>query len=242
MRIPGGIRRKLEKRRGGISCILTKIEKEFGLKVQYARKKYLIIYGPHLDILELAAQTLVHLYVIKTHSENGVQGQLQGKNAVWKFNGTYAKKVVHLFAKDIRRLQRIRTVTIKATPCKVNPTCVEVLCSIRVVEIVKAEVEKIVGLIHNLYEKNWEVPDDEEEKLRVKGIIKIKNESDEILCIYDDVTRKVSVFGMDGILVLQAIGQIQNNRHRHIRDELLPDEYVSPISYTLTCFIHELFL
>ncbi|KAL4231379.1 hypothetical protein ACF0H5_008958 [Mactra antiquata] len=225
MKIPGGIVRKLEKQRGGISCVLSKLEKEFGLKVQYARKKHLIIYGPHLDILELAAQTLVHKYVIKSQPENGVIGQLQGKNAVWKFTGTYAKKVVHLFTKDMRRLQRIRTVTVKSTPCKANPTCVEVLCSIRVVEIVKANVEKIVGLVHNLFEKQWIVPEDDDEKQRVKEIINVKNESEDILCLYDDVTRAVTVYGRNEILVIQAIEQIQYSRSKHGRQEMMPDEY-----------------
>lgn len=227
MKIPGGIVKKLEKQRGGIGYILTDIEKEFGLKVDYARKKHLTIYGPHLDILELAVQTLIHRYVIKSPPENGVLGQLQGQNAVWRFIGTYAKKVVHLFAKDLRRLKRIRTVNVKATPSKVNPTCLEILCSVRVVEIVKSQVEKLVGLVHNLFEKEVLVAPDREETIRVKRLLIEKNKSKEVLCIFDGNTRKLCVVGKSEIPILQVINEFQLWHRKHVKEEMMPEEYVS---------------
>ncbi|XP_053407798.1 uncharacterized protein LOC123547558 [Mercenaria mercenaria] len=225
MKIPGGIVKKLEKQRDGISYILGRIEKEFGLKVDYVRKKHLTIFGPHLDILELAAQTLIYRYVIKSSPENGVLGQLQGQNAVWRFLGTYAKKVVHLFAKDVRRLKRVRTVTIKATPCKVNPTCLEILCSARVVEIVKSQVEKLVGLVHNLFEQEIQIPDDIAEIHRAKHIILEKNESKEVLCVFDDNTRKLTVLGKSEILVLQVVAEFNQWHRKHLKEEMMPEEY-----------------
>lgn len=227
MKIPGGIFRKLEKQRCGINCVLTKIQKEFGLKLDYVRKKHLTIYGPHLDILELAVQTLVYCYVIKSAPENGVLGQLQGHNAVWKFLGNYAKKVVHLFAKELRRLQRIHTVTVKVTPCKVNPSCLEILCSVRVVEIVKSQVEKMVGQVHNLFEKELQIPEDKQEINRVKQTIIEKNELGEVLCLFDEKTSKFTVVGRNELLVWQVIAELQQWHRLHLKEEMMPEQFVS---------------
>lgn len=226
MKIPGGIVRKLEKQPGGISYILAKVEKEFGLKVDYVRKKHLTIFGPHLDILELAAQTLIYRYVLRAPPENGVIGMLQGQNAVWKFLGSYAKKVIHLFAKDLRRLKRIRTVTVKATPCKVNPTCLEILCSVRVVEVLKSQVEKIVGLVHNLFEKEVQIPNEIHEIQRAKQIVLEKNDTGEVLCLFDDRTRKFSVSGRNEMLVFQVVVELQQWHRHHVKEEMMPEVYV----------------
>lgn len=224
MKLPGGLVRKLEKQREGIDYILGKIEKEFGLKVDYIRHKHLKIFGPHLDVLDLAAQTLVHLYVIKKPPENGVFGLLQGKNAVWKFVGNYAKKVIHLFTAELKQLRRVKTVCIKAHPCKINPVSLEILCSVRVVEKVKSQVEKIVGEVHHLHEREIKISNDAQEISRVKHLITIRNDQGEVLCLYEETSRKLKILGRNEIFVNQMVTELREDHRRHPRDEM-PDEF-----------------
>ena len=49
--------------------------------------------------------------------------------------------LARLFSKEIRRLAKMSTVSVKFSPSRVNPSSVEVLCSARMIEDVKAEVE-----------------------------------------------------------------------------------------------------
>ncbi|WAR21796.1 hypothetical protein MAR_015770 [Mya arenaria] len=199
MKIPAGIVSKLERQRCGVASISADIEREFGLK--------------------LAVQTLIHRYVLRTPPKHGVLGQLQGKNAVWKFNGNYAKKVAHLFAKELKRISRIQTVNIKATPSRLAPVCLSVLCSVRVIEIVKAEIEKVVGQLHNLFEMHLDVPDDAEQVSRVKTTVLWYADSADVLIVYDERSRRVTAWGRNELPVRHAIGDLQHERKLAVREE-----------------------
>jgi len=226
MKIPYGIVRKLERQRCGIAAIAADVERELDLKVVYERKKHMTIYGPHLDILDLAVQTLIHRYVLKTPPKHGVLGQLQGKNAVWKFVGNYAKKLTHLFAKELHRLSRIKTVAIKIHPSRVAPVSLEVLCSVRVIEIVKAEIEKIVGQLHNLCEHEMDIPDDEDQMARVKAAVLGYSKSPEVLVVMDEQSRKVTLWGRNELPVAQVLEDLKLERKLATRPGLKTSDYV----------------
>ena len=226
LKLPGGLLKKLENQRGGIENIIFEFEKEYGLKIVYRRRKSLTIYGPNPDILELAAQTLVHRYILHGQQQNGVLGHLQGPNVVWKFLGGYAKKVSQLFKNELKRIRRIKTVTLKYFPSRVNPSCVEVLCSTRVVERVKAEVEKLVGLVHGLFEAQTTIPSSKLAKMKM--FIQERTESDDsIVFIFDEKKEVLSVYGTMEAYVKQVIEEINVRIQRKTMASSLPREYVS---------------
>ena len=65
MKLPFGVVKKLEKQKGGIFPIISTIETEFGLEVNYVRDKHFVLFGPSMEVLDLMAQTLILRYVIK---------------------------------------------------------------------------------------------------------------------------------------------------------------------------------
>ncbi|KAH3789464.1 hypothetical protein DPMN_167645 [Dreissena polymorpha] len=225
MKIPTSIVKKMERNRYGIGFIISTIEREYGLKVAYERKKHMTLFGPHSDILELAVQTLIHKYVIKSPPEHGVISGLQGKNAVWKFIGNYAKKITHLFSSELQKLSKVKTVTVKATPSRIMPLNLEILCSIRVIEMVKSEVEKIVGQIHNLFLKEVLIPNDDAQIAKVKSIVQEYSPSTEVVLLFDEKHKKVMVFGRDEIKVWQAVSELQYERQQVAREDMSTRDY-----------------
>ena len=65
LKLPAGVVKKLEKQKGGIFPIISTVEREFGLEVNYVRDKHLVLFGPSMEVLDLMAQTLILRYVIK---------------------------------------------------------------------------------------------------------------------------------------------------------------------------------
>ena len=222
-----------------MNYIMTSMEREYGLKVVYNRKKQMTIYGPCLAVLELAVQTLIHKYILTTPPGNGILSLLRGKNAVWRFLGTYAKKVVHLFRKELDRIRRIRTVTVQMHPSRVSPNVVEALCSVREIEIVKSEVEKLVGLIHNLFVRELSVPDNAEQVRKVKELMQEHNFTDDVLCVVDNKSqtngsKMVRVYGRNELVVWQVVSNLKDGKRRAIKDMDTPLDCVSSTSPLLT--------
>lgn len=210
LKLPPVIVKKIEKQKGGIFPIITATEKEFGLEIKYVRDKHFIIFGPNADFLELMAQTLVLRYVMKTPLEHGIIGILQRQNAVWKFLGEYAKKVNHLFKRELAFIDRIKTVTIRAFPCQINPTCVEILCSVKVVQQVKAGVEQLVDTLNKLFGHHVRIPDTDRDKQNARDFVRFRHEHDTtVLCIFEEESRTLAIFGRNLYIVRQVANEVQ---------------------------------
>lgn len=226
MRVPSSVVLRLEKEHCGMDYIILSLEREYGLKVRYARKKGMTLYGPNLAILELAVQTLILRYVIRTPPESGILSFLRGKNAVWRFLGTYAKRIVSLFPKELDKIQRTRTVSMQVHPSKISPNILEILCSIRHVETVKTEVEKLVGLVHNLYVKELSLPEDHDQIAKVKELMQEHNETEEVLCLLNPSGRSVSVYGRNELVVYQVVSNLREGQRRAAKDQDTPSDCV----------------
>lgn len=144
----------------------------------------------------------------------------------------YAKKAAHMFTPELEGIKKIRTVSIKILPTKVCPTSVEILCSVRVIEIVKTEVENLVGMIHKLYEKEFSVQNDKNQLSRLKDLIQEQNSANEVFCWYDEGRHKVFVYGRNQLVVRQVASSLQDGCLRAVRNGDVPLDCVIFYLYT----------
>lgn len=136
---------------------------------------------------------------------------LQRQNAVWKFTGEYAKKIKHLFKRELTHIERIKTVSIRAFPCQLNPTTVEVLCSVKFVEHVKVAIEKLTNMMHKLFEYKVTIPDTETDKQNVREFVRHSQEHDNtVLCLFEEETHILTVYGRNFYIVRQVAGEVED--------------------------------
>ena len=136
---------------------------------------------------------------------------LQRQNAVWKFSGEYAKKINHLFKKELAYIERIKTVTVRAFPCQLNPTSVEILCSVKYAGHVKEAIEKLTNMLHNLFEHKVNIPDTEGDKQNVREFVRHSQEHDNtVLCIFDEEAHILTVFGRNYYIARQVAGEVKD--------------------------------
>ena len=163
---------------------------------------------------------------------------LQRQNAVWKFTGEYAKKLYHLFKKELMYITRIKTVTLKAFPCQLNPTSVEILCSVKYVRHVQDAIEKLTNMLHNLFEHKVNIPD--AEKQNVREFVRYLHEHDNtVLCIFDEETRTLTVFGRNYYIVKQVAGEVKEMVTTKPQSVPVPHKLVS---ITLQKLSHAIYL
>ena len=116
--------------------------------------------------------------------------------------GEYAKKVNHLFKRELSSIKRMKTVTVRAFPSQMIPTCVDILCSVKTVERVKPEVEKLVDMLHKLFEDKVMVPHKEKIVQKVREFVRHKHEHDlTVLCLFDETDHTLTVSGRNFYIV-----------------------------------------
>ena len=155
---------------------------------------------------------------------------LQRQNAVWKFSGEYAKKINHLFKKELGYIERIKTVTVRAFPCQLNPTTVEILCSVKYAEHVKEAIEKLTSMLHNLFEHKVNIPDRETDKQNVREFARHSQEHDNtVSCIFDEEAHMLTVSGRNFYIVRQVAGQVKDMVTTKPQSVPVPQKLVSKL-------------
>ena len=153
---------------------------------------------------------------------------LQRQNVLWKFLGEYARKVNHLFKKELSSIKRMKTVTVRAFPSQMIPIYVEILCSVKAVDRLKPEIEKLVEMLNNLYEQKVTVPNKEKDTQKLREFVRHKHEHDAtVLCILDESDNTLTVWGRNFYIVRQTASEaLDVTVPRSSQSVPVPDELV----------------
>ena len=126
--------------------------------------------------------------------------------------------------------------TIKAFPCQLNPTSVEILCSVKYAGHVKEAIEKLTNMLHNLFEHKVNIPDTEGDKQNVREFVRHSQEHDNtVLCIFDEEAHILTVFGRNYYIARQVAGEVKDMVTTKSQSVPVPHKLVSEQHHEKTC-------
>ena len=122
----------------------------------------------------------------------------------------------------------MKTVTVRAFPSQMIPIYVEILCSVKAVDRLKPEIEKLVEMLNNLYEQKVTVPNKEKDTQKLREFVRHKHEHDAtVLCILDESDNTLTVWGRNFYIVRQTVSEaLDVTVPRSSQSVPVPDELV----------------
>ena len=186
LKIPRALFIKLEGQK-----LIDKIKTEFGFETDYKKGSHLILYYNDKQILNLASDTL-EFWTTSQSTLTDYVCIIENKKAVWKYHNDYARKVVHLFAEDLNKLENAKVKMNKSL--KKNVSMIEIICSYDDFKTVEPKIENINRGVENLH--STQIDAKHKDKAMTRKFVEACLDNEKfVLCIYHEKGSQLEIFG-----------------------------------------------